>query len=84
MPTRDQPGPKLEASEPLVVESEIVCIEPSMSPGFVHLTAYRADGRPFIRVELPEEAVRAWAPYLEHYTRKHDVTRHPKFLELIR
>ena len=67
--------PKLEVSEGVKVESEIVCIEPGMGPGFAQLTAYRADGRPFIRMDLPEEAVRLWAPIMERYTLKHDETR---------
>lgn len=82
-----EPGPArptLDPSPPIAVESDVVYIEPSMSPGFVWLIAYRADGRPFIRMELPEEAVKAWATPLERYTASHDVTRHPKFLELLR
>lgn len=82
MPTPDQPGPKLEVSEAVVVESEIVGIAPGMAPGYVELTAYRADGRPFIRVHLPEEAAKVWTPFLEHYAQKHDITRQPKFLKL--
>lgn len=84
VPSPPPTGPKLEPSAPIIVESDIVRIGPSMSPGFVCLTAYRADGRPFIKMELPEEAVKAWALPLERYTEGHDVTRHPKFLELLR
>jgi hypothetical protein len=83
--------PKLDTTQPIQIESEIVCIqieseivciEPGMGDGFVQLTAYRADGRPFLRFDMPEEAVKAWAPLMERYTEKHDATRVPRLLKL--
>src|SRR5690349_13740963 len=41
-------------------ESSVVYAQPGMSPETVVLTAYRADGRPFIRVELPADLAPAW------------------------
>lgn len=66
--------PKLELSG-TALPSEVVRVLPGVSEESVVLTSYRANGRPFIRIELPAELAPTWVPYLERYTLRHDTTR---------